>query len=100
MNRTHTFIGVDDVDIVAAIAAMISIFGTRREDNCVKFDVDGPNRFTLVWRMTDRTHGFGVSFRKGSDEPDRAYYRTARDAAEAIYEGKHTQAAVTKDEIP
>jgi hypothetical protein len=99
MNRTHTFIAVDDADIIAAIAGMISTLGTRRGNNCLKFDVDGPNRFTLLWRMTDRTYGYGVSFRKGSDDPDRAYYRTARDAAEAIHEGKHTTVALTKDEI-
>ena len=99
MNRSHTFIAVNDADIVAAIAGMISSLGTRHENNCLKFDEDGPNRFTLLWRMTDRTHGFGVSFRKGGDEPDRAYYRTARDAAKAVHEGKHTPAALTKDEI-
>ncbi len=98
-NRPHTVIAVDEADIVAAIAGMISTLGTRHENNCLKFDWDGPNRFTSVWRMTDRTFGFGVSFRRGSDDPGRAYYCTASDAAEAIHEGKHTPAALTKDEI-
>jgi len=99
MNRTHTFIADGDTDIVAAIAGMISTFSTHRGTNSVKFDWVGSNRFTSAWRMTDRTLGFGVSFRKGSDDPDRAYYRTAWDAAEAIHEGNHTPAALTKDEI-
>jgi hypothetical protein len=100
MNRPHTVIAVGETDIIAAIAGMISTLGTRHEHNCLKFDEDGPNRFTSVWRLTDRTSGFGVSFRKGQDDPDRAYYRTAWDAAEAIHEGKHTPAALlTKEGI-
>jgi len=67
-NRAHTVIAVDQADIVAAIAGMISTLGTRHGHNCLKFDSDGPNRFTSVWRMTDRASGFGVSFRQGSDD--------------------------------
>lgn len=98
-NRAHTVIAVDQADIVSAIAGMISTLGTRHGHNCLKFDSEGPNRFTSVWRMTDRATGFGVSFRQGNDDPDRMYYRTAWDAAEAIHEGKQTPAALTKDGI-
>jgi hypothetical protein len=98
-HRTHTFIADGDTDIVAAVAGMLSTLSTRRGTNSLKFDWDGPNRVTLAWRMTDRTRGFGVSFRKGGTASERAYYHTDRDAAEAIHEGRHTPAALTKDEV-
>ena len=90
----HTFtVGAPKVDPAAVIAAMLSSLGTTQQtDDCLKFDVrPGGREFTSAWRLAGG--GYGVSFRHASGGPDRAYYRTAWDAARAVDAGEHNEAA-------
>ena len=90
----HTFTtGASKVDQAAVIAAMLGSPGTTRQtDDCLKFDVHrGGRYYTSAWRLAGG--GYGVSFRHGSEGPDRAYYRTAWDAARAVDAGEHNEAA-------
>jgi hypothetical protein len=90
----HTFtVGAPKVDPAAVIAAMLSSLGTTRQcDDCLAFDRHG-RAYTSAWRLAGG--GYGVSFRHASGGPDRAYYRTAWDAARAVDAGEHNEAAYT-----
>src|SRR2546421_11181135 len=73
-------------DIIAVIAAMLGSLGTTRQcDDCLVFDRHG-RAYTSAWRLAGG--GWGVSFRHASSSPDRAYYRTAWDAARAVRAGR------------
>jgi len=89
----HTFTtGAPKVDQAAVIAAMLGSLGTTRHtDDCLKFDMEDGGKFTSAWRL--KGGGYGVSFRHASSGPDRAYYRTAWDAALAVRAGEHNEAA-------
>jgi hypothetical protein len=87
----HTFTASRKTDITAVIAAMLSSLGTTRQcDDCLVFDRHG-RAYTSGWRLAGG--GWGVSFRHASSGPDRAYYRTAWDAALAVRAGEHNEAA-------
>jgi hypothetical protein len=87
----HTFTASGKTDITAVIAAMLSSLGTTRQcDDCLVFDRHG-RAYTSAWRLAGG--GWGVSFRHASSGPDRAYYRTAWDAALAVRAGEHNEAA-------
>jgi hypothetical protein len=77
----HTFTASGKTNITAVIAAMLSSLGTTRQcDDCLVFDRHG-RAYTSAWRLAG---GWGVSFRHASSGLDRAYYRTAWDAALAV----------------
>jgi hypothetical protein len=98
-NQTHTFIVSGRTDAIAVIAGMLLSLGTtgarapkpgrpKREpgNDCIRFDDQGDNNVTIVWRKRDC---WAVSFRHEDRSPETEEYRSAWDAAEAVELGYH-----------